>query len=457
MVNAVTFIVIANIMGPADYGVFAYALTVATFAPLCAGLGGDHVLIMRGSRKPVELPALLGNALAVRGALSAAVFGALAVGLDWVGAGSMAVLLTTTAGTLVGAFAFPLLASYYRVLGETRRPWMFLTVGPAVMLLLLVVAHGAVRTPLAVATLYLGSQLVGVVLFVADVARRAGVRVDGALARRDARLGLTFTATQVLDLVFQRADILVLQVLAGSAAVGIYNAGYRFAATLIALPTAMHVVLLPEFHRAGSDPERLAAYFTRIRRLLLEVGLLVLGALAVASLPITLLLLGSQFAAAAPVIAVSAVATLVTFVSFPYSMLAEAMGHVRERLAFRAVALACGVLTSVIAIPRLAGTGAALGATVGAAAFLVLLHLRTCAGVEAGRDTVAQSAPVLPAALALALAIAAARWLGAGAWAWLNASVVFVVCYLMIGTTTGTLRWLTPRELKAWRRRLGGA
>jgi O-antigen/teichoic acid export membrane protein len=159
--------------------------------------------------------------------------------------------------------------------------------------------------------------------------------------------------------------------------VGLYSGGYRFVGAFTALPSAVHVVSLPEFHRSSADPEALGRLFVRTRAGLLEIGGLVLGGVAVASPHLIEVFLGSAYTASVPIVAVCAMGMLVTYASYPYSMLIEAEGAVVGRFRWRLVSLAAGAAVTTALSWWLGIVGAAVGVVLAGLSFLVPLHLVT--------------------------------------------------------------------------------
>lgn len=451
MLSAVGFIKMATVLGPAEYGAFTFVFTLATFAPLLAGVGGDHVFIMQGSRLDDEVSGLFANAFVVRAVGSTVILGGVAAA--WAaGTWNGGLLLTVTAGTLTGAFAFPLATAYYRVCGAVRFPMIVLNVGQALFVAGLFAA-GRELDSLRVAGLYLAAQALGAVVLLADIVRRTRLRPNSALLRRHAGLGGWFSVSQLVDLAFARMDVLLVQALAGQAAVGLYGAGFRFVGALTALPSAVHIVYLSHFHRTASEPDALRGLFDRTRAVLIELGAFVLGAVAAASWRLVDVFLGAAYAASAPVTAVSALGMLVVFATYPYSMLVEAEGRVALRLALRCAALlAAGLLTAALTW-RAGIVGAATGVAGGALVSLVLLHMATRSSNLGLGALLRSSGPALVAVAAATAVAAAGPVLGRGLPGLCASVAVYGVMFVAALNLLGIAVVLDLRVLAGWVRR----
>ena len=448
--SALAFIRLARELGPTAYGRFSFALAIASFLPLLAGLGADHVLIMQASRAEDALSTLLGNAVVLRVSTSALIFLGVLVGATQLDHSSAAVLLLLSAAALVSAFAQPLLASYYRVIGRPRFVWAALAAGQILFCALLYLPN-LTLTPVNASWAYLATSAAVVALLTFDASRRVTLRYDPTLLRANMRLGLFFSTSQIVDLAFQRTDMIVLQLLKGAAAVGIYAAGYKFVAILLVIPSTLHVVFLPEFHRiAGADEpasSRLTTVFLRTRGALLEVSAVLLGAIAVNSSRIVSIFLNASYADATGVIALGSVATFLTFATYPYYMLAEAMGKVGLRLWLRSLATVFTAM-AVSALILLGGiTGAAGGVVVGCAFFLWLLH-RVTRPVNGGLGAlVGDLKPLIPALLAGLAVVKTQFFFGPGLVGLFSSATVFAALFILIGSALRVLRLLDLRSL----------
>jgi len=448
--SALAFIRLARELGPTAYGTFSFALAIASFLPLLAGLGADHVLIMQASRAEDALSALLGNAVVLRLATSAVIFIGVLVAATRLDHTAAAVLMLMSASALLTAFAQPLLASYYRVIGRPRFVWAALAVGQILFCVLLYLPQLSV-TLLNASWAYLATSIAVVALLVLDVSRRVTLQFDRARLRANMRLGLFFSASQLADLAFQRTDVILLQLLAGAAAVGTYTAGYKFVAILLVIPSTLHVVYLPEFHRiAGTDEpagSRLSAVFLGMRGVLVEVSAVLLGAVAVNSSRIVDVFLNASYAPAASVIALGSVATFLTFATYPYYMLAEAMGKVGLRLWLRCLATVF-TAAAVAALILLGGTtGAAGGVVVGCAFFLGLLHWITRPVNGGVRAFVSDLKPLIPAFLAGLVIMKTQFLFGSGLLGLLWSATAFLALFIAIGNALRVLQLLDLHSL----------
>lgn len=442
-VTALSFIRLANGLGPDGYGIFTFALTLGAFLPILAGMGADQVFVMHASRDLKAIPVLLGNAVLMRAATSIPLY-VIVLSVAWIGGYRHLVVLGLLCGTaLLMGFAQPTFGSYYRVVGRARHVWIAITIGQVVFCAYLyAVKELDVR---AASLAYFISNVIVVVALFYDVRRRLRLRYDQALLKTNLRLGAFFSGSLMADFAFQRIDVMLTQVLLGAVAVGTYTAGYKLVALFLNIPIALHVVQLPDFHRAAvstdaTNSDFLQDAFQRLRTVLIELGAVLFGMILVNSGRIVDLVLDPSYASAKNVVAISSLTTFILFVTYPYSMLAEAQGKVEKRLWLRCAAVVfTGLLTAVLLKP-MGVAGAAVGVALGSAFFLLLLHRATQPTGDNATGLLRECAPLLPATVAgLIVWLAHPVW-GNGWIALLVSSASFALVFVALGSAFHLLR-----------------
>ena len=374
---AVNVILTAVVLRPEAFGQYIYLVTVSSIVPLFAGLGMEHMLLMEASRERGLTWTYFSHALLVRISSSLVLLAAIAL-LGWHFAGDLFMpVLLINAGLLLSAFPSPLFSALYRIEGRHMRPWLMAFAGPIGFFAYIAWARGNMLSLERVALAFFLSHVLVLLFFGFDMLRFARLEWNFARLPRDIRRSIVFSVSQVFDYAFGRIDIVLVKLVAGVHAVGIYAVGQRIVSLLQVLPSSFHIVELPEFHRLSVEPAQLAARFLSLRRLLLELGLLLLGIVAINAGPIVSLFFGSDYNPAAGIAACLALASLMMFVNYPYYMLAEAMRLLRERLMARIITFIATVVLVGGGALFAGGIGAAVGITLGQTLFLILLHRLT--------------------------------------------------------------------------------
>jgi len=379
VVSSLTLVVLANHLGTSSFGVFSFALAVGGISSQLAGLGLECVIVMNCSRDRRRLETELGNALAVRALTSTLLFTLI---LTWIWAarvkGEMAATIAVvTASLSLAMVANPLLTSVFRTVGDIRVPWVFLF-GQSLSFCMGVLlckrwGLGVVR----VSWVHLTTNAFLVGLLLSRAVLRFRPRLSGRIMWENLRLGLTFNLNQFVSMIRAASGQLVLQLAQSSRALGEYALGLRIANGFNVLPSAIQTVYLPSLHAAQTLDGQVSLFAT-LFRLTLVSGWLVSGVVFWAADDVVGILFSQEYARSAVVLKILAVWLLLNFVSYPCSMLAEAVRKVGQRCFAQAVSAAVALASAFCLVRWLGSIGAALGDCV--ASSVLLIHYSVILG-----------------------------------------------------------------------------
>lgn len=379
-------VTLGRTLGPAGAGVVLQAVAAFTIALAVGRFGLDTTAVWLLPRLADEDPARLRAGLT--GLLVPALgLGTVAgLGLAAVAAAyppeqrELTLALWGMAGFLPLAAAMTVGLSATRGLGGVR-PFVLInsiaipTARPALVLAITAVGLGSV----AVAVSWAAPTAVAVVVTVWLLWRRVrraerrsgappgGVRPDQALVRRIRRYALPRSVSTVLEQALHWLDVVLVGVLAGQAAAGVYGTASRLVAAGLVLSTALRIVVAPLYSRSlgrGDVPAAQSLYTT-------TTSWIVLGSLPV---PILFALFGSTWLGLfGPGFREGSVALALLCIGLAGVLLA---GNIQSMLLMsgrsgraavnKGVALLVTVALIALLVPRLGIEGAALAWTTGA-------------------------------------------------------------------------------------------
>ena len=298
---------VARHLGPMDFGKLNYVLAVVGLMGLLAELGLDGVVRRELVQAPERALPLLVVTLILRlagGVVSYALLISMAQWADWKDRELLAILgLTLFQPALM--VADPWFQSRLRAKYSVWAQVAALAVGAAGRILLIVIG-----APLSAFAWVIVAEMamIGAGLF--WLARRDGLRwrfrvFETRLAGRLLREAWPLMLSGLAIMLYMRMDAVMLRVMSGEAAVGIYAAATRFTEIWYFLPVALASSLLPSLLRAR---ERGAAVYAERLQLCFDLNA---GMAYLLSVPVALAApwlvrwaYGAEFAAAAPVLAV---------------------------------------------------------------------------------------------------------------------------------------------------------
>jgi O-antigen/teichoic acid export membrane protein len=418
-----TTLLVARILGVADFGLFAVLSGIAVIVAELSDLGLQGIAVQALVSGSLPLSALVRAKARLTAALLlvAAAVATFPQALSWSAAlAPEASRASWDAALRHVPLLFPLIvysaaASWSELLGialrvRGRRRFEAATI----------VSFRAAGLVLVAAALLSGTGLPGLVwasalsaLFALALAvvflrvfAAAGERAPGL----EPGVGLTLKASAplavngVLALLSLRIELLALAFFRGSYEAGLFAAALKVVELMNVIPAAVAAGAMPALTREaaqGTDPVR--------RRTAATAALLAAPAAAglVLIAPGIVTMLGEGYAAAATPLRVLAPALLALFMNTVLMHSLIAAGRARRLPLLTAARVAAGTALALVLIPRWGATGAAAGFLL-AEMMLLVLASRACAGagleVPVARSLLAASGVTLPMAAAVAVA-----------------------------------------------------
>lgn len=353
----------ARVLGPAGRGIYALpgvesALVASTFGGLMSAT--SYFLLNRKPGRSFLLPVFFsGFVLVALGAL--AIFGL----TEASGARSAAL----PAILVLPSLALVNIASGYAVGIKRVR---YSTTLAAVQTLFTIVAMGLAffvvsKSPAAaIAAWICGTTATGILalLYVLLHARAHLTGGDAVGVREYWRFCLKVSLVNAVTLLNYRADLYIVALFLSPAALGMYTIAVAGAESLL-VPTQV-AALVTSPHIGSLDVRAAAALTARCVRHNLLIAIVVCGLLFVLARPLVTLLYGQQFLPLVPAFDVLLIGVVALSLSSPVSSyFTLKLGRPQVALVLAGIAATVCIATTLILLPELGMTGAAVGSTAG--------------------------------------------------------------------------------------------
>jgi O-antigen/teichoic acid export membrane protein len=265
LISLAFYVILGRALGPEGFGLFTFGVSLALLVITPAGFGIDTIVAREIARDRQAMHELVWNALAMK-----AVFGALAVALTVAIAvlgdhGASAPLVVAILA--VSAFIELMAKTLYSVflgLEDMRPPSAALLIQRVASALGGIAAVLAGAGVVAVAALYAAGVALAFIWTARRVTARARPRFSIAVpsARTLFLESLPSGINVMLSTVLFRIDTLILAMVKGTVAVGLYGAAYRLFESTLVLSYAVAVAMLPTLSRLSrsSAPPLAEAY-----------------------------------------------------------------------------------------------------------------------------------------------------------------------------------------------------
>jgi PST family polysaccharide transporter len=360
---------VARYLGPVQFGSLNFALAFIALFATATTLGLEGIVIRELLHSPDEAHEILGTSLALRsfgGLLSVAVSIAT---LRLIQPHDRQALLLVSILSLTLIFqTFDTIDSFFQSQVQSKiTVWaknsaFLVFAGIRVWLIY-------VKAPVwAFAVAYTGEIALGAVALV------FGYRLSGGriFAWRASKGRATFLLKQswpvifsaMAIMVYMRLDMVMLKIMQGDFAVGLYSAATRVSEVWYFIPTAIVSSVTPAIMRAKDDPE---LFYGRLRKLfsLMALTSCVIGSIvALASHSIVRILFSNSYREAGPVLAVHIWASVFVFLGVAQSPWNLAKNLLTLSLYYTLFGAIINIALNLYLIPRYSAMGAAIATVV---------------------------------------------------------------------------------------------
>lgn len=442
-----TLMLLARLLGLAEFGVFAFGLSLGMLVAVLSSLDMDARVIQLASARPELLDRCYGAVVLIRAACSLAVLAVTAVFLY----ATMSVDAAATVVMLVGAGLLETFSDASRAAcGTLRRQELsavvlvvqrFAALGLSVGALL--VTHDGEFASLG----YLVATVVGVVgMHVAAVRAGAHARFRGCLPQvRMILRAIPVTGLQAIaSMGVFRLDAAVIGVLVSTDAVGVYGAGYRIFESVLFVSWTLSRAYVPVVASRPDDPAHARLWAQRILVVVTAVYLPYGVVLALRGDDLVALLFGPAYAHRGVLLGLAAAPLLFGIMHLCASVLLALRPHPAVAVA-SVSALVLNLTMNLWLVPRWGITAAALATTI--AFLLQAVILMTALTRVTGSIVLVR--PLAAIGVATAAAALVVLEVGPVGLALPAAAAVFLVVWGIGG------RWADPSGFAELRRVLG--
>jgi len=356
-------IVIARTLGPAGYGIYAFAFSFAEVYGVISDFGMSNLIIRDTSRNTKYLGRYVGNILFVEAAVSVAAYGSLFI---LVGLTNLPQEKAVIVYIAVLAYMLTALAQIVQATFKAHERMEYAAV--------LNVIQQAVTVVLGIIVLYLGYGLLALALtfVVGSVINLAAslVLASTRFARPKFRLQrhlLTYVLKEapsfglivLFTLIYYKISTLLLSFIQGDAATGWFNAAYAMAVSLAFLPAAFMGALFPVLSRLHVSSHDLAKRIYRESfRYMIILGLPVAFGTTVLADKVIDIVYGAQFYNSAAVMRIAIWSVALLFFNYVLSTTLTSINLQRVVTYATGICVAVNIVLNLLVIPTFSYIGA---------------------------------------------------------------------------------------------------
>jgi len=379
ILSIILSISIARNLGDVVFGRYSFALAFTTFFAIFSSLGYDILLIREVARDKSQASRYVSNILNIRALLSLVIFVLIVVVIN---------LLDYPAYTKNVVYIFgiyTLIESLSGVFRGTFRAFEKMEYDASITVL-----GNIIRVSLGLLVLFLGYGLIELALIflfsgVFDLAFsslvceikfvKTKIGIDWDFWKNSIKLAIPLGMLSIFDMIYIKADTIMLSMMKGDAVVGWYNAAYNLVLGLKPIPYLFMGALLPLMsHYYVSSKNSLKITYAKSFKYLLILGVPITVGITLLADRIILLFYGQQFYPSIIALQILAGDVLLIFLYSSLGALLIAVDRQNQMAIIAAFTALLNVILNLILIPPLSYVGAGI-ATITAETVLFGLYV----------------------------------------------------------------------------------
>jgi len=383
----VATVVVARYLGPGDFGILAYATSLAALVGVAGHLGLQGLVVRELVKKPALRAETLGTTAVLKlGAVLVGYLALMAYAALYEGARSEVFKLIAIAGAALLFMPLNVIDNWFNAFVQARYVSIARAAGALVLAggMLWLVLDGAGLVAFAVP--YFLQALVAAVVLLLLFRARSGIRLadwrfDAGHARELLSQGWVIYLASFFAVIYLKIDQVMLRWLADSTEVGVYAVAARFSEVWYFIPTAIVASVFPEMIKLRESNE---SHFThRLQQLfdsLAVLGMLIAMFVTLIAPWVIPLFFGADYAASVPILVIHTWASVFIFMRAALSKWILIENALYFSLLTQGLGAVSNIVLNYFLIPIYGGEGAAWATLISyaIASFLALfLYRRT--------------------------------------------------------------------------------
>ena len=370
-------VMIARNLGATVYGIFATTYAFTVLATFIVDFGSTWWTIQEGSRRPAELPSLLGNSLVLKTVTFVVLFFVVVIAIFAAPVPPDVRLFVAIFGLYaLGIATQDSLSAVYAARQDMHVNAVFQALSPVAILAvyLIVTANGLSLVDIAVA--YVAGAAAVAVVWLIWTSRRMEIRGDIRSSIQLAFDSYHYGLTGILRQIFYRTDVVMIAFIAGVAEAGLYAAAMKFLDLFYKVPVLVGRVVLPALF-AGSHnqiAEKFENLVSGYARMLVSIGAGAALMTFLAAEKLVALVFGSEYSSSVFVLQILSLAMALKCMMTVSEGVLSSLDRHMERWSSLGFAVILNVILNLFLIPHLGGVGAAI-ATIASGVALVVLYV----------------------------------------------------------------------------------
>ena len=364
LISLIVMIYLARYLGTADFGKYSFVFAYLVFFGILTDFGLNTILVREIARDPAIAPKLIGNAYIIRGILTAFAIVLSFTIITWMSypadtttyiyMATWILLFQSFGGLYSSIFQVNLRMEYdifarlvFKVLSAGLILWIIFANGTIMQIIFVLVFSEGIKTLIQ----YSFSRKF----------LRPKFAIDIGLWKHLVRESLPLALASAVWVIYYQTDIVMLSMMQGDTAVGIYSAAHKLFDPFLLIPAALMASLFPIMSALfESSHETLIKSYRLALKYILIMALPIVISVTLLSDKIILLIYGASFANSATALQILVLALVFIFASFVLIDLLIVINRQELETLCLGLCAVVNVVLNLTLIPILSYNGAAI-------------------------------------------------------------------------------------------------
>ncbi|MDD3245965.1 MAG: flippase [Methanosarcina sp.] len=379
VISLFAVILIARYLGDVGYGKYSFVFAFISFYSIVSELGILQILVREISRDPEIAGKMIGNAILIKTVLSVLAFIAAIFSINKMGYPEETIIAVQIAALVLLVDTFNTYGVIYEVNLKMKYSIFFLLISRLLMLgLIVLIIHFDLGLNLIILATVAASAIQNFFTFLFST-RYIKVKfdLDFQVCKYLVKNSLPLALSSVFTIIYYRIDTVMLSMMVGDAAVGIYSAAYRISETFIFIPSILMTSIFPLMSKSFENSNEILAFsYEKSIKYLFSLALPMAVGTTILSDKIMLTIYGDGFRGSIIALQILIWATAIIFINYATSNFFVSINKQKFVMFFTGVGVIINVLLNLILIPKYGYGGASIATVLTELSTLIITFYR---------------------------------------------------------------------------------
>ncbi|AKB33654.1 hypothetical protein MSSIH_2964 [Methanosarcina siciliae HI350] len=361
VISLFTVILIARYLGETEYGKYSFVFAFISFFTIISELGILQILLREISRSPEVAGKMIGNAIIIKIILSILALILAVFSINIMGYPGETIKAVQLASLILMVDVFNTYGVIYEANLKMKYSVFFFLVSHILMLgFIVLITYFDLGLNLIILATVAGSAIQNILTFLFSTQYvKVKFDIDLQICKKLIRDSLPLALSSVFTIIYYRIDMVMLSMMVGDAAVGVYSAAYRVSETFIFIPSILMTSLFPLMSKYyGSSNETLSFSYEKSIKYLFSLALPMAVGATILSDKIVLTIYGEEFKESIIAFQILIWATAIIFINYAAGSLYVSTNQQRFVMFYTGAGAVLNIVLNYIFIPKYSYTGA---------------------------------------------------------------------------------------------------